>query len=176
MQFSVQWDEPGGGSPPSQTEWCKGTRHMLNSSAAYIHTVKREENGSSVNLAFLCVSWSVLISGQAMSAFKKKKKKMLHFIELPSVQCLRAVRGGKKYLQWYYSSLAVCMSACYPRLGQNTPLVQTREKRKKKKRESNKKAKHNSSTSQSWHRRPTTHHSHGANTNWPCSNNIKRKG
>lgn len=107
---------------------------------------------------------------------KKKKKKMLHFIELPSVQCLRAVRGGKKYLQWYYSSLAVCMSACYPRLGQNTPLVQTREKRKKKKRESNKKAKHNSSTSQSWHRRPTTRHSHSANTNWPCSNNIKRKG
>lgn len=55
--------------------------------------------------------------------------------ELPSLCRVRAVKGGKKYLRRHYSSLAVCMSARYPRLGQNTPLVQRRE-RKGEERES----------------------------------------
>lgn len=58
-------------------------------------------------------------------------KQGFNFIELPSFLWVRALKGGK-YLQWHYSSLAVCMSACYPRLGQNTPLVQKREKKKRR--------------------------------------------
>lgn len=81
---------------------------------------------------------------------------------LTSLSChrssgVRAVKGGKKYLRRHYSSLAVCMSARYPRLGQNTPLVQRRE-RKKEKRESNKQAQHNSGTARSLLAEDTQHH------------------
>lgn len=114
-----------GGAGQARLEWGGWGQRMLNSA----QQIKREENGSSLN------SWQKQRSNFRVRFHRGRsglvELGVLNFTELPSLCWVRAVKGGKKYLRRHYSSLAVCMSARYPRLGQNTPLVQRRERKGK---------------------------------------------